>query len=124
LPYVPIALRLRRMSMLIRTYHYFSNTKQASFIGGGTHPFYEVLFITAGMAQLDMMNEVFEAGDQGLFLIPAHVPHHLNKKSNEFEYGYLELEIEVESSDLMMTYPSVSDAILWNRLQKKQLITP
>jgi AraC-like DNA-binding protein len=103
--------------MIIRTYHNVVDDKKKFRVGGGTHPFYEILCITRGEMTLEFMNESFRSGSRTLFLIPDNVPHHLYKKSETAAYWYLELEKGTGPLTEAASFPSVGEAIAWNRIQ-------
>lgn len=93
--------------------------KQHDFLGGGSHPYCELLCITEGQAELEMMDERFDVQTRHLLLIPSHMPHRLFKTSDTtVKYWYMELETEQSNvqSDFV-SFPSTFEAIRWNRLQ-------
>jgi AraC-like DNA-binding protein len=103
--------------MIIRTYHHVVDDKKKFRVGGGTHPFYEILCITSGEMTLEFMNELFRSGSRTLFLIPDNIPHQLHKHSDSAEYWYLELEKGTGPLAEAASFLSVGEAIAWNRKQ-------
>lgn len=103
--------------MIIRTYHHVVDDKKKFRVGGGTHPFYEILCITSGEMTLEFMNESFRSGSRTLFLIPDNIPHQLYKHSDSAEYWYLELEKGTGPLAEAASFLSVGEAIAWNRKQ-------
>ncbi|GAA3413267.1 AraC family transcriptional regulator [Paenibacillus hodogayensis] len=103
--------------MIIRTYQNVVDNKKKNSVGGGTHPFYEILCITSGEVTLEFMNESFRSVSRTLFLIPDNIPHQLYKQSDSAAYWYLELEKGAGSLTEVASFLSVSDAIAWNRIQ-------
>lgn len=103
--------------MIIRNFHYVVDDKKKSRIGGGTHPFYEILCIASGEMTLEFMNESFRSGSRTLFLIPDNVPHQLFKHSASSSFWYLELDKGTGPLPGAASFPSVGEAVVWNRLQ-------
>lgn len=110
--------------MVIRTYHNVVDDKKKFGVGGGTHPYYEILCITRGEMTLEFMNESFRSGSRTLFLIPDNVPHQLYKHSDSASYWYLELEKGTDPLAEAASFLSVGEAIAWNRMQSGGELMP
>ncbi|MDF2725899.1 MAG: AraC family transcriptional regulator [Paenibacillus sp.] len=110
--------------MIIRNYEYVVDDKKKARIGGGTHPFYEILCITSGEMTLEFMNESFRSGSRTLFLIPDNIPHQLHKHSTSASFWYLELDKGTRPLPGAASFPSVGEAIVWNRLQCGEAESP
>lgn len=106
----------------IRKYQAVPGTARPASPGGGTHPFFEVLIVTAGEVMLEWLNERYPAGAGALFLLPPDTPHRLTPLSPETGYWYAELECAGDASgqdadDGRSTVLGAEELAQWNRLQ-------
>jgi AraC-like DNA-binding protein len=115
--------------MLIRQYGHVEiddkPVNQASY-DGGTHPHYELLYITSGEAILEWVGKKYYCLAPALFVISPNTPHRLWRSSRSFSYWFVELELEsaihgeLDLKDYINHLFSDIDIIsAWNILQLK-----
>lgn len=80
---------------------------------GGIHPYFELLHITKGEAELEWMGLEFAAPSPSLFLLTPNTPHRLIRPKPPVGFWYIEIDME-EDEPLV----SLEQAVSWNRLQQ------
>jgi len=81
-------------------------------IGGGIHPYHEILYIAGGTVVLQWIGTDYTASAPALFLLPPYTPHLLVSRSDECQFGYIELDMQ-DTPD----FPALPQADLWNWMQ-------
>ncbi|GGD77043.1 AraC family transcriptional regulator [Paenibacillus nasutitermitis] len=81
-------------------------------IGGGIHPFHEILYISEGTVVLQWIGTDYTAASPALFLLPPYTPHLLISQSDVCQFGYIELDMQ-DTPD----FPALPQADLWNSIQ-------
>ncbi|MCD9020749.1 helix-turn-helix transcriptional regulator [Cohnella silvisoli] len=97
--------------MLIRSYGN-GILADGSSTGGGVHPYYELLYITSGSAQIQWVDHVYNAAAPSLYLFPTNTPHELRKLSGQCRFIFVELEVPNPNC-----FPALSTVRHWNALQ-------
>lgn len=100
--------------MRIRSVGYFpkSTDQSAKPEGGGTHPYYELLYLSRGTFRLEWLGEQYVCSGPCVFLLTPNSPHRLEVVNGPIEYFYMELEMVNANR-----YPSLSQIIQWNSMQ-------
>lgn len=81
-------------------------------IGGGIHPYYELLFISKGIANIQWMGKDYHVSAPALLLFSPSTPHWVFKQSPEFSCWFIELQID-DKNDA----PNLHTISLWNKMQ-------
>lgn len=98
----------------IRTFNHHTLHPGNEGKSGGIHPYYEMLHIMNGQGILEWMGVEYEISSPSLFLLTPNTPHWLVRIYEPIDFCYIELDIWDCAS-----FPSVEQAIIWNRLQGK-----
>jgi AraC-like DNA-binding protein len=99
--------------MHIRQFENIRTTDPGGMVGGGIHPYYELLLITSGEVVVEWMEQKYRTDQETLFLINPDTPHKLVQISKELTYTYLEFELNDEER----LFPNVELLMKWNALQ-------
>ncbi|WP_167859017.1 helix-turn-helix domain-containing protein [Paenibacillus cymbidii] len=81
-------------------------------VGGGIHPYHEMLSISEGVVSLQWMGREYVAEAPALFLLPPNTPHVLAKRSAVCRFGYIELDMNGSAE-----FPHAAQARVWNAIQ-------
>lgn len=105
------------MRVYIREYDHFYSDCPKRMIGGGIHPYYEVLFISAGAFQLHWNGNAYKAEAPALFVFTPSSPHHIEQISPLLSCSYVEFRLQ-ESEYI----PNIDVIHAWNIAQTRQLL--
>jgi AraC-like DNA-binding protein len=102
--------------MFIRELKSLRYNTQHALVGGGIHPFYELLYITTGEMLLEWMGQTYRTDKETLFLINPNTPHKLIQLSKELSFTYVEFDLNEEEG----LFPDTDLLMQWNRLQSQK----
>lgn len=86
---------------------------QEMIIGGGIHPYYEILYILEGEAELEWLGKTYRATAPSLFLLTSNTPHLLTKISPKIDVWFIELDMQTPEQQ----FPSFTTISFWNEIQ-------
>ncbi|MCD9024185.1 AraC family transcriptional regulator [Cohnella silvisoli] len=81
-------------------------------IGGGIHPFHELLYISSGEALIHWIDHTYKAKGPALFIVTPSSPHHVKQITPSLQCWFVELRLQ--ASDYM---PSLDTILAWNSMQ-------
>ncbi|QJD84704.1 AraC family transcriptional regulator [Cohnella herbarum] len=98
--------------MYIRQFEQFHSTYMSQIIGGGIHPFHELLFISSGKVTIDWIEHSYTVNGPALFIFPPHSPHRIRQMSSVLQCWFIEMRL------LQSNYaPNAASIVLWNQAQ-------
>ncbi len=98
--------------MYIRQFEQFHSSYSSQIIGGGIHPFHELLFISSGEVTIHWIGHSYSVNGPALFIFPPHSPHQIRQISSTLQCWFIEMRL------LQSNYaPDSASIALWNRAQ-------
>lgn len=98
--------------MYIRQFEQFHSSYISQIIGGGIHPFHEILFISSGEVMIHWIGHSYRVNGPALFIFPPHSPHQIRQISSTLQCWFIEMRL------LQSNYaPDSSSIAIWNHAQ-------
>ncbi|SFI87548.1 AraC-type DNA-binding protein [Paenibacillus sp. UNC496MF] len=98
--------------MRLRNHGFADNAGKAGERAGGVHPYWELLCILEGEAELEWSGVTYNASGTALFILMPNTPHQLVQRSRTLRYWYA--EFHAGDGDPL---PSADVIFRWNALQ-------
>lgn len=100
--------------MYIRQYERIISDSTYPNVGGGIHPYYELLYISSGEALIEWIGNTYKAKSPALFILTPSSPHRIKHVTPRMECWFVELRLQ--DQDYM---PSLETINAWNRMQEE-----
>lgn len=102
------------MALFIREITHIIHDPGNTGIGGGIHPYHELLYICSGEVQVDWIGHSYRAAAPALFIVTPSSPHRIEKLSSNCDFWFVEMQVEEQDFA-----PELEIVRRWNALQGK-----
>jgi AraC-like DNA-binding protein len=86
--------------------------KRKTQVGGGIHPYYEILHISSGEMTLQWLGNTYPVSSPSLFLLTPNTPHRLVQHSAHYRGWFVEFDLRGSGR-----FPRFETILRWNGLQ-------
>ncbi|MCD9020439.1 helix-turn-helix domain-containing protein [Cohnella silvisoli] len=106
------------MPMFIREYEKITSLRSKQIMGGGIHPYYELLYISEGAFKIQWIDSAFTASGPALFIVTPSSPHQIEQLSPVLDCWFVEFRLQhaefVPSLDVLRIWNTSQSLMDWN----------